>query len=135
MKYPISGSCLCGGVTYKLKRPPVAVAACHCKQCQKLSTSAFSITAMVEADALEVSGEIREWRRVAASGNTCVAKFCPTCGNHIYHFDPGNLRHLMLKPSTLADTSIINPTIHVWASEKQDWDQIPDGVQVFQTQP
>lgn len=90
---------------------------------------------MVEADALKVSGELKEWHRVAASGNTCVAKFCPTCGNHIYHFDPDNLKYLMLKPSTLDDTSIISPTIHVWVSEKQDWYQIPDGVQVFETQP
>jgi len=31
--------------------------------------------------------------------------------------------------------SIINPTIHMWVSEKQGWYQIPEGVQVFETQP
>ena len=41
----------------------------------------------------------------------------------------------MLKPSTLSDTSIINPTIHVWVCEKQDWYSIPEGVTVFETQP
>lgn len=135
MKYPISGSCLCGRVTYQLTKPPVAVAACHCRQCQKLSTSAFSITAMVAADALDVSGELKEWRRVAASGNTSVARFCPSCGSHIYHFNPEDPAHVMLKPSTLDDTSFIDPTVHVWTSEKQAWCRIPDGVQVFGTQP
>lgn len=135
MKYPITGACQCGQVTYTLSKPPLAVAACHCKQCQKLSTSAFSITAMVDVDAIEFSGEMKEWRRVADSGNISVAKFCPTCGNHIYHFNPRDPTKIMLKPSTLADTSLINPTIHVWVSEKQAWYSIPEGVVVFDTQP
>lgn len=135
MTYPIVGSCQCGRVEYELLQPPLAIAACHCKQCQKLSTSAFSITAMVAADALTISGEMSEWSRVADSGHTSVARFCPVCANHIYHYSPDNPQHLMLKPSTLSDTSIINPTIHVWVSEKQDWYQIPESVAVYETQP
>lgn len=135
MEYPLKGSCQCGGVTYELRQPPLAIAACHCRQCQKLSTSAFSITAMVEASAVEFSGEMREWSRVADSGNTTTAKFCPTCGNHIYHYSPCHPDKVMLKPSTLADTGMIRPTIHVWVREKQDWYSIPAGVQVFETQP
>ncbi|MGE6776954.1 GFA family protein [Vreelandella titanicae] len=135
MKYPITGSCLCGHITYKLSKPPIAVAACHCKQCQKLSTSAFSITAMIDSDAIDISGEMNEWSRIAASGNTSSAKFCPVCANHIYHYNPSNPHHLMLKPSTLSDTSDINPTIHVWVCEKQDWFQIPEGVLTYDTQP
>lgn len=135
MEYPINGSCQCGQVTYKLKMPPIAIAACHCTQCQKLSTSAFSVTAMIDSNALEVNGELKEWSRVAESGSTCMAKFCGTCGNHIYHCDPSNPHHIMLKPSTLEDSSVINPSIHVWVSEKQDWYQIPEGVIAFDTQP
>jgi hypothetical protein len=135
MKYPIAGSCQCGGVTYTLREPPIAIAACHCKQCQKLSTSAFSITAMVNSSAVVFAGEMKEWRRIAASGNVSAAKFCPTCGNHIYHHDPNDPTRIMLKPSTLADASVINPTIHVWVSEKQAWYSIPEGVMAFDTQP
>jgi len=135
MEYPVKGSCQCGGVTYELREPPLAIAACHCRQCQKLSTSAFSITAMVQAGAIGFSGEMREWSRVADSGNTTTARFCPTCGNHIYHYSPGHPDKIMLKPSTLADTGMIHPTIHVWVREKQDWYSIPEGVLVFETQP
>ncbi|WP_277344506.1 hypothetical protein [Oleiagrimonas sp. C23AA] len=41
----------------------------------------------------------------------------------------------MLKPSSLEDTTLIQPTIHVWVSEKQDWYTIPDGAVAFETQP
>lgn len=135
MTYPLKGSCQCGSVTYMLHQPPLAIAACHCKQCQKLSTSAFSITAMVLASDIEFCGEMREWSRVADSGNISAARFCPVCGNHMYHFSPSHPDKVMLKPSTLSDTSVINPTIHVWISEKQDWYSIPDGVMAFDTQP
>lgn len=135
MPYPITGSCQCGGVTYQLLAAPKMVVACHCKECQKLSTSAFSITAMVDAADLNIQGELKDWSRIADSGKTAAAKFCPTCGNRIYHFDPENPSAIKLKPSNLSDTSIIQPTAHVWVSEKQDWYQIPDGVKVFEKQP
>ena len=134
MTYPIEGSCQCGGVTYKLLEPPIKVLACHCRECQKLSTSAFSITALVKASSVEFSGEMAEWQRMADSGNVNGANFCPTCGNRIYHFNPADPDHIKLKPSTLADTSIIQPTTHLWVSQKQDWYQIPEGVEVFDKQ-
>lgn len=135
MAYPIEGACQCGGVTYRLLQPPLLVVACHCRACQKLSTSAFSITAVVNAKDIEFQGEMAEWRRMADSGNINAAKFCPTCGNRIYHYNPAEPDKIKLKPSTLSDTSIINPTMHVWVSEKQDWYQIPEGIKVFEKQP
>ena len=135
MSYPIEGSCQCGGVKYRLLEAPQMVVACHCKECQKLSTSAFSITAMVKASDIEFEGEMVEWSRPADSGNISGAKFCPTCGNRIYHFNPAEPDVIKLKPSNLSDTSIIKPVAHVWVSEKQDWYDIPEGVKVFEKQP
>lgn len=133
--YPIKGACQCGGVTYELLEPPLLVAVCHCKECQKLSTSAFSITAMVSANSVKFSGLMKNWNRSADSGNISAAKFCPTCGNRIYHYNPDEPDKIKLKPSNLSDTRVINPTVHVWVSEKQDWFQIPEGVKTFDKQP
>ncbi|WP_010322035.1 GFA family protein [Marinobacterium stanieri] len=135
MSYPINGACQCGGVTYQLLSEPQMVVACHCKECQKLSTSAFSITAMVNADQVKFEGEMADWSRPADSGNISAAKFCPGCGNRIYHYNPAEPDKIKLKPSNLSDTSIIKPVAHVWVSEKQDWYTIPEGVRVFDKQP
>ena len=126
--YPIQGACQCGAVTYELLSAPKLVAACHCTECQKLSTSAFSITAMIDASDVRFSGEMKDWSRPADSGNTSAAKFCPNCGNRLYHYNPQEPNKLKLKPSTLSDTRIIKPTVHIWVSEKQDWFDIPQGV-------
>lgn len=135
IEYPLEGSCQCGGVTYQLLEPPLLVAACHCTECQKLSTSAFSITAMVKPESVEFSGKMKDWSRSSDSGNISAAKFCPTCGNRIYHYNPDDMSTLKLKPSTLLDTRVIQPTVHIWVSEKQDWYELPEGVGVFEGQP
>jgi len=135
IKYPIKGSCQCGQVSYELLEEPSMVVACHCKECQKLSTSAFSITAMVSADSVKFNGVMSVWSRTCDSGNISAAKFCPSCGNRLYHFNPEVPEQLKLKPSNLSDTRIIKPVAHVWVSEKQDWYQIPEGVKVFEGQP
>ena len=135
MSYPLKGSCQCGCVTYVLHEAPIMVLACHCKECQKLSTSAFSITALVNAGSIEFHGEMAEWSRVADSGRVNAAKFCPVCGTRIYHFCPEEPHIIKLKPSTLEDATLINPSAHVWVCQKQSWYQIPEGVQVYEKQP
>lgn len=137
MSYLVEGACQCGQVSYKLHQPPKMVLACHCIECQKLSTSPFSVTAIVAMEDIEISGELKEWARLAESGNKNFAKFCPDCGNRVYHYNPDDQStlKLKLKASSPNDHSVFEPTAHVWVSEKQDWYQIPEGVKTYDKQP
>ncbi len=137
MEYPIEGSCQCGQITYKLFKPPKMVVACHCTECQKLSTSPFSVTAMIADNDIEFHGELKEWSRLSDSGNKNHAKFCPVCGNRVYHYNPedSEIIKLKLKPVNLANASIFEPSAHIWVSEKQSWYQIPEGIKVSEKQP
>lgn len=135
-KYPISGSCQCGQVQYQLLAEPSMMVACHCKHCQKLSTSAFSISLFVAQENIRFEGEMQQWSRTADSGNTNTAFFCTNCGNRIYHMNPEQPEIIKLKAgSSLEDTSVIQPQVHLWLSEKQDWYEVPAGVQSFDKQP
>lgn len=137
MTYLVEGTCQCGQVSYKLRQPPKMVLACHCRECQKLATAPFSVTAVVATEDIEFKGEMKEWQRLADSGNKNYAKFCPTCGNRIYHFNPddNSTIKLKLKSSSETDHQVFEPTAHVWVSEKQEWYQIPQGVKCFDKQP
>ncbi|RXJ72716.1 hypothetical protein CS022_13860 [Veronia nyctiphanis] len=137
MKFPINGSCQCGQATYTLYEAPKVVFACHCTECQKLSTSPFSVTAVIDAKKIEFSGKLSHWSRQADSGNQNHAVFCPQCGNRIYHFNPDDRStvKLKLKPVDLSDANMFEPTAHVWVSEKVSWYQIPEGATVFDKQP
>jgi hypothetical protein len=121
MEYPIEGSCQCEEVTYKLFKPPQKVIACHCTECQKLSTGPFSVTAIIASKDIVFQGELKEWSRLSDSENKNNAKFFPTCGNRIYHYNPADSEtiKLKLKPINLSDASIFDPSAHIWVSEKQ----------------
>ncbi len=60
---------------------------------------------------------MHEWSRLADNGNTNGAKYCPGCSSRIYHFNPNDLDKI--KPSTLSDTRVIKPTMHIWTSENK----------------
>lgn len=137
MEYPITGACQCGQLTYKLFEAPTVVIACHCTECQKLSTGPFSVTAVIPSKAIEFSGELAEWTRSSESGNQNHAKFCPHCGNRIYHYNPNDKStiKLKLKPVNFTEDNLFEPTVHVWVSEKQSWYEVPDGVKSVQKQP
>jgi hypothetical protein len=63
MKLPLTGGCICGGIRYEITQAPVAVYACHCTDCQRITSSAFSIGVVVRHFSRQ--GMTPEWFRAA----------------------------------------------------------------------
>ncbi len=51
---PWSAACLCGQVKMQVTAPPMLSLACHCKGCQKLTSSAYSMAFIVPDAGFEV---------------------------------------------------------------------------------
>ena len=90
---------------YVLTTEPIRLAACHCKEWQRQSGSAFGMSMLVKKDSLTVTGQTKQFTRVADSGNEVAGVFCPECGVRIYHAPKFVQDVLSLKPGTLDDTS------------------------------
>jgi hypothetical protein len=136
MQTPFTGTCQCGEVRYVVKSEPIITVACHCRDCQKLSASAFSLTMLIPAESFElISGNLQVFERPVESGGSALCYFCSTCGNRVYHGSPQLPGYYRLKPGGLDDTSKILPQAHVWTSRAQPWYEFPDGVPVYETQP
>ena len=122
MKLPAGGSCQCGNVTYEVNGEPLVTYACHCRDCQKLSASAFSLTMVLKRSEFSIlSGQLKSWQRPTASGGVAVCWFCPDCGNRILHENPEMPDFIRLKPGTLEDTGDLKPQAHVWTCREQRW--------------
>ena len=52
--FPREGGCRCGKVRFRLTENPLITAACHCRGCQRMSASAFSVTAIMPPTGLEI---------------------------------------------------------------------------------
>ena len=108
------GGCQCGAIRYRLLAAPAALYACHCRDCQKQSSSAFGLSMWVERDAVEFTGaEPRIWRTRGGTGMEKLCAFCGECGTRLWHAGGGTRAEgsttLSMKAGTLDDTSVIIP--------------------------
>jgi hypothetical protein len=83
---PITGHCLCGGVTYSADAQPVWQGVCYCSNCQRQTASAFSLVVGVPSSALAVEGDRLASFRTASEGyqSTTERWFCSGCGSAIF---------------------------------------------------
>ncbi|WEX08657.1 GFA family protein [Chelativorans sp. AA-79] len=84
--------CCCGTLRAKVWGEPAAVAACHCKECQRRTGSAFAAIAFFPAEAVEIEGVSRVFAREGQKGRMLIFHFCPRCGSSVFweaEFRPG----------------------------------------------
>jgi hypothetical protein len=134
MPAPYTGGCQCGSVRYVLTAEPIRVAACHCKECQRQSGSAFGMAMPVKKNNLTVTGLTKQFACIAATGNEVTGAFCPECGVRIYHVLKSVPDMLSLKPGTLDDTSWLRPDLFIWMKSAQGWVPVPNSVKALEGQ-
>ena len=130
------GGCQCGAIRYEITGPATVVYACHCRECQRQSGSAFAMALVVPAERFRLlEGVPKSFARAGESGRIVTGWFCPECGTRLYH-TPGQLSgNINVKPGTLDNTSDLAPTVHVWTKSAQKWVQLPPGIARHETQP
>jgi hypothetical protein len=141
MILPQTGGCQCSKLRYEISQAPFMVYTCHCTDCQRFTSSAFSIGMVVDNQAFNMSGvEPRAMLHVADSGRNLTRWVCPECGSWICNgVKPGSANpnaYRAMRAGTLDDTSWLRPTTHFWTRNKQPWIVLPDErSHVFETQP
>lgn len=119
---PLEGGCQCEALRYQVSAPPLTVYCCHCTTCQKISTSAFAISAIIpEASFAFTKGEPKRIEWVADSGSQRFGWFCGDCGSRIAHGQSPSRGFLSLRAGTLDDTSWVRPVGHIWMQSAQSW--------------
>ncbi|MCB2051988.1 MAG: GFA family protein [Novosphingobium sp.] len=116
-----TGSCLCGAVHYTLEAAPVGTFACHCKDCQRQSGTAFSVIMGVPESGVKVEGEPATYLGRGDSGNAVQRKFCGKCGSPLFSIVEATPGVLWIKTGTIDDTHSLNPQAHIWVKSKQCW--------------
>ena len=131
------GGCQCGALRYRLLRAPVALYACHCRSCQKQSSSAFGMSMWVERDAIEFRGakpRVCHTRGDSSRAKRCA--FCAECGTRIYHASDDERAPLSIKAGSLDDASVLAPTCHLWTRRAQTWlSPVLDAALCYESEP
>jgi hypothetical protein len=136
MQLPKTGGCQCGKVRYAVSEAPQLVYTCHCTDCQRMTSSAFSMGLVIAERAFRLTASRpRPVERTADSGARRARWVCPECGSWISSTPwPGSAVRTV-RGGTLDDTSWLRPTVHLWTRNKQPWITLPEGDRSFATQP
>ncbi|WP_076071663.1 GFA family protein [Sphingomonas montana] len=132
---PIAGGCQCGAVRYLIVGPVPPCHACHCRECQAQSASAFGLSLAVARSAFAVTGPVRRWDRQNDLGARTTCVFCIECGTRVFHIDSLTPDRVSVKGGSLDDRTLAVPSAHIWVSRKLDWVRLDPGVPTHETQP
>lgn len=115
------GGCLCNSVRYRINAQPLATRLCWCRLCQYLAAGNATVNVVVPSAAISITGELREYRSVAASGNAMVRRFCPTCGTPMFSQAEVRPHQLIVRAGTLDEPNRITPTTAIWTDSAPEW--------------
>jgi hypothetical protein len=129
-----AGGCACGAIRYKLTERPLIVHACYCRDCQRITGSAFVINLWIERKFVEPNLMPKSFRLTAGSGKPVDVFFCEKCGTYlwsIYHAAPGDA--LFVRAGTLDQPEKVKPDVHIFTRSKLPWLPLPNDVPAFET--
>ncbi|MBW4489477.1 MAG: GFA family protein [Trichocoleus desertorum ATA4-8-CV12] len=136
MTAPYSGGCQCGQIRYEIRAEPLTLYACHCKECQKQSSSAFGLSMPVPRAAVVIlQGQPKQWQRVSDSGREVSCLFCGECGTRLFHNPARNAKITNVKAGTLDDTSWLKPVGNLWTQSSQKWVILSEQMLNYEAQP
>lgn len=129
---PMEGGCRCGRVRLRISAQPILTMACHCTGCQKMSASAYSLSAAVPAQGFEIT----EGEPVIGGlhGADAHHYHCPHCKSWMFTRPEGMDWFVNLRPTMLDDAKWFSPFIETYTSEKLPWATTP-AVHSYETFP
>ena len=121
-KLPWAGGCRCGGVRIAVSAPPMLAAACHCRGCQTMSASAYSLSLAIPAEGFVVTqGE----PVVGGLQGPTRHFFCPFCKTWMFSRPEGLDWLVNLRPSMLDDHSWFVPFVETSTGQGLPWARTP----------
>ena len=134
MKLLLTGGCQCGKIRYEIAEQPQLVYTCHCTDCQRITSSSFSIGVALPETAFRLTaGQPQSIQRMPDSGRLNTRFVCPDCASWVYSSPRGGV--IRVRAGTLDDTSWLRPTRHIWTRSKQPWVTFAEGDELFEAQP
>lgn len=131
----MTGSCLCGAVTYAIAGEPSFVGNCYCADCRKESGTGHLTLVAVPAATVTAIGATQSYTKPGDSGMDVTRIFCPNCGTTLFGEPAMMAGMLMVRAGSLNEAARLVPHMAVYAADALPWDQPPAGMLAFAKLP
>ena len=119
-KLPWNGACRCERVRMRITAPPIVTMACHCRGCQRMTASAFSLSLLLPATGFEVTtGE-----PVIGGLHGPARHFhCAYCKSWLFTRPEGMDDYVNMRATMLDDHAWFVPFVETSTAEALPWAQ------------
>lgn len=119
---PAQGGCRCGAVRFEITAAPLLTMACHCKGCQRMTGSAYSLSAAIPSDGFRVTeGE----PVIGGLHGAHRHYFCGHCMSWLFTRPDGMDWLVNLRPTMLDDAAWFEPFVETCTDEGFAWATTP----------
>ncbi len=123
---PLTGSCLCGGVRFRVDSRPTGAGYCHCTRCQKRTGTSSSAQAWIDGatfELLEGAELVKAWRHPDGGFEKA---FCTECGAHLFSRDPDDHSQMSIRMGAFDSDPGVRPSLRAFVDYAAAWESIPD---------
>ena len=129
------GGCLCGRLRYRVSGAPQTVNCCHCRDCQRLTGSAFAVNAVYPAAQVEALGDGWAARDVSEDADGGRSWRCAACGTLLFSDHRLFPDDRFVRVGTLDEGDRLAPSAHYFVRSKHPWVVLPEGLPAWNTLP
>lgn len=117
-KLPWDAGCRCDRTRMRITQPPLVTMACHCRGCQRMTASAFSLSLLVPSTGFEVvTGEPVRGGLQGIHGQF----YCGHCKSWLYTRPHGMDAFVNVRATMLDDASWFVPFMETATDEALPW--------------
>ncbi len=118
----LTGSCLCGGVSYKINGPARDVVNCFCSQCRKTSGHYVAATRINKDHLVLEKEETLNWYECLPN---VFRGFCNNCGGNLF-WDDKKDNQISVTAGTLDAPTHLKTGKNIYTEDASDYCSIPE---------
>lgn len=120
---PAEGGCRCGKLRFRVTEQPVMTLACHCRGCQHMSASAFSLTAMIPETSFAVTAD--EPVIGGIHGDQGRHHHCDWCKGWVFTTLTPSQGFVNVRATLFDEVAWFTPFAETQTAEKLAWAELP----------
>lgn len=122
----LTGHCMCGTVEFKIDKPLLGAAICHCKRCQRRTGSDHSVTGLTQPGSFEITAGEPAVSAYIPEDDGWHKFFCQRCGGQLFTRHPEDPDLLAVRMGALDQDPGVRPGAHQFVAYAAPWEDIPD---------
>ncbi len=130
----VSGSCLCGSVTYTATGEQKRFYHCHCQRCRKASGTGHASNLFIDGELIFNSGASRVKTFKLPDATRFANTFCTECGSRVPVFI-ADMQVVFIPAGSLDDEPTLQPQARIFSSSKAKWSCASGGLPEFAEYP